>query len=181
MQAWPRDPLDARERHGLDRPELGEVDHGNGRQRCAASRDRGDGARERRLDVLAGDAAVLASALDLVEVDVELARQSAYGGPGENAGEVRLRRPRRRGGSWSRGAAGAAGGGAGSAGGGAASTFAGAAAGAAAAPAPSASIRAMSVPMDTLSPTLVTTSATLPATVDGTSMVALSDSRVISD
>ena len=39
----------------------------------------------------------------------------------------------------------------------------------------------MSVPIDTLSPTFARTSATAPATGEGTSIAALSDSRVISD
>ena len=77
---------------------------------------------------------------------------------------------------------------------GAAAGFSGAAGGAAAGgaaalPAPEAcavspsadSTRAMSVPIDTLSPTFATTSATAPATGEGTSIVALSDSSVISD
>ena len=43
------------------------------------------------------------------------------------------------------------------------------------------SMRAISVPIDTLSPTFATTSATAPATGEGTSIVALSDSSVTSD
>ena len=77
------------------------------------------------------------------------------------------------------GGVGAAGSVAGCAWGGAASAFTGVGEGAAAAP--SASTRAMMAPIDTLSPTFVRTSATSPATGDGTSIVALSDSRVISD
>ena len=42
-------------------------------------------------------------------------------------------------------------------------------------------MRAISVPIDTLSPTLATTSATVPATGEGTSIVALSDSSETSD
>src|SRR3984957_16543811 len=43
------------------------------------------------------------------------------------------------------------------------------------------STRAISVPIDTLSPTLAATSATVPATGEGTSIVALSDSSEIRD
>ena len=42
-------------------------------------------------------------------------------------------------------------------------------------------MRAISVPIDTLSPTFARTSATVPATGEGTSIVALSDSSEISD
>src|SRR5580698_2377122 len=69
---------------------------------------------------------------------------------------------------------------------GTAAVFSGAAAFAGAASAlavlPSAdSTRATSVPIDTLSPTFATTSTTSPATGEGTSIAALSDSSVISD
>src|SRR5436189_3936578 len=69
--------------------------------------------------------------------------------------------------------------------GGAAAAFAGAAAGAAAAcfgagasAAPSASTMATTLPSDNLSPSFTFSSTILPATDDGTSIVALSDSSV---
>ena len=57
---------------------------------------------------------------------------------------------------------------------------AGASAGAGAAPASKATTMT-TAPLDTLSPSLILISLTTPATVDGTSIVALSDSRVTSD
>src|SRR5471030_1774931 len=73
----------------------------------------------------------------------------------------------------------AAGAGAAAAGAGAAAGAAGAAAGAAAAP--SASSNSSKPPSATLSPTLILISLTTPAWLDGISMLALSDSTVISD
>ncbi len=77
-------------------------------------------------------------------------------------------------------AAGATGAGLGAAATGAgAGACAGAGAGAAAPPAPSSTT--ISVPSDTASPTFTRMSLTVPAAGDGTSIVALSDSSVISD
>src|SRR5450755_3095737 len=94
MQVGARDLLDARHLLALDRAELGEVDLGPGEQiDAAAGRRRGSrlgrcgrssrrAALGERLDVLAQDAAVLAAALDLAEVDAALACQLAHGGAG---------------------------------------------------------------------------------------------------
>ncbi len=84
------------------------------------------------------------------------------------------------------GAAGAAAAGAGAAdggaaGGGGAAGCASLAGAGAALPASADSSRAISLPIDSLSPILAITSTTLPATGDGTSIVALSDSSVTSD
>ena len=66
----------------------------------AAARDPGR-ASERRLDVLARDAPLLACALDQVQIEAELAREPAHRRAGEDAGKIRLCRsgrwPRRRG------------------------------------------------------------------------------------
>ena len=75
MQARPRNALDARQRNGLDRPELGEVDGWDRRQRAPAARNPG-WASERRLDILACNAPLLACAPDQVQIEAKFARQN---------------------------------------------------------------------------------------------------------
>src|SRR6478752_9466659 len=79
MQVRPRQPFQARQWPCLDRPELGEI----------LGRDRGDpyltrGAAPARLatydppEVVLGDAPLFAAAIDLRQIDVELARKPAH-------------------------------------------------------------------------------------------------------
>ena len=100
--------LDARQRLGLDRAELGEVlgrDLGDAHAaagRAAAAAGAAAGPRRKRLDVVLGDPALLAGALDLGEVDLELAGEAAHAGAGMDqagiGGSGRSRGLRRRGG-----------------------------------------------------------------------------------
>ena len=137
---------------------------------------------ERRLHVLAGDAALLAGALELIEIEAEFARQPPHRGAGVDAGEIGERGARPQ-----PSAAGAAD---------RLARRAGSRALRRRPPLPSlpprrpvrrgcradppASSFTTSEPIDTLSPTLTTISVILPAAGDGTSMVALSDSSVTS-
>src|SRR3984957_10454301 len=101
VQPRTRDLLDARERDPLDWTEFGKVDLRHRGQR-AAPRWRGSALGERCLQVLAGDAALFARALQLIEIEAKFARQPPNCGAGEDTREIRkggarsrLRRPRR--------------------------------------------------------------------------------------
>ena len=126
VQVGAGDLLDARERFGLDRPELGEIDLRPRQQaepRSVRSAWRGTWRQRRRLgeirDVLRQDAPAPSAALDLAQVDAALARKLAHRWPG--IGNIELPSPAapaaagggaaRRCGGLSRGAAAAGGGG----------------------------------------------------------------------